>query len=118
MPQVKLNGMLFARMIRMLQDPAGQSVYDIASETGLHPVTVQRYLRELRRAGAAYICAWQQDSRGRDAIKVYRLGEGREARRRKLTPAQRQARSRAKKAMLAVTHLTAGSSTSIEGARL
>jgi predicted ArsR family transcriptional regulator len=105
---VKINSLLYARMIKMLMDESGQSVHDIVDELGLHYVTVQRYLRDLHQEEAVHIKAWQKDARGRDAIKVYALGPGRDARRKKLTTAERQARSRHKRAMLELTHRTAG----------
>ena len=61
---MKINAMMFARMVKMLTDESGQSIYDIVDETGLHYITVQRYLRELHKAGAVYIRAWQKDSPG------------------------------------------------------
>lgn len=105
---MKINAMMFAKMMRMLMDESGQSIYDIADETGLHYITVQRYLRHLYKEKVVYIRAWQQDAHGRDAIRVYAIGSRSDARRRKLTPAERQARSRRKKAMLELTHRTAG----------
>lgn len=104
---VKMSAVLQARLIRMLID-GPCTIQDLADETGLHPVTCQEYCRELRRAGAAHICAWEKDSRNRDSIKVYKLGPGKEAKREKLTPAQRQARVRAKKAAAALLLVTGG----------
>jgi predicted ArsR family transcriptional regulator len=66
------------------------TIAEIADETGLHYMTVQIYLRELRRAEAAHIAAWEKDKQGRDVIKVYAIGPGKDAKRRKLTPAERQ----------------------------
>jgi hypothetical protein len=40
---------------------------------------------------------WEKDIHGRDAIKVYKIGEGKDAKRQKLSAAQRQARSRSKR---------------------
>lgn len=105
---MKINAMMFARMMKMLTDESGQSIYDIVDETGLHYVTVQRYLRELHKAGAIYIRAWQKDAHGRDAIRVYTIGSRPDARRKRMTGAERQARSRRKREMLGLTHLTAG----------
>jgi predicted ArsR family transcriptional regulator len=78
--------------------------HELAEQTGLHYVTVLQYTRELHAAGAAYICAWEKDTRGRDAIKIYKIGEHRDAQRKKLTGAQRQAKSREKKFNLEMMH--------------
>lgn len=66
----------------------------LAEETGLHYVTVLQYTRELHRVGAAHIASWEKDVRGRDVIKVYKLGAGKDAKREKLTAVERQARCR------------------------
>jgi len=93
---IKMNAVLQAHLIRMLCD-GPCTIQEIADETGLHYMTVQVYLRELRQAGAAHIAAWEKDSRGRDQIKVYGLGVGKDAKRRKLTGAERQAACRARR---------------------
>jgi len=93
---IKINAITQARLIEAMLDGT-MSIDELAEHTGLHPVTVQRYTRELYRAGAAHICQWEKDIRGRDAIRIYKLGRGRDAKREKLTAAQRQARSREKR---------------------
>jgi len=90
---IKVNAMSQAKMIRMLLD-GEYSCQDLAQETGLHYVTVQAYMRALHKEGAAYIARFEKDSRGRDAIKVYTLGDGVDAKRQKMTSAQRQAKCR------------------------
>jgi len=93
---IKINAITQARLIEALLDGT-MSMQELAEHTGLHLVTVQRYTKELHRAGAAFICQWEKDVRGRDAIRIYKLGRGRDAKREKLTAAQRQARSRQKR---------------------
>lgn len=88
MAMVRVSAMTLARFVRMLLD-GPQTAREIAAETGLHPVTVARYLREMRRVHAVGICAWEKDSRGRDAIRVYELGRTkRDAPRTRKTEAQ------------------------------
>lgn len=95
----KLNAITNARLIEAMLDGT-LTCQELADHTGLHYVTVLQYTRELHRAGAAHVCQWEQDSRGRHMIRVYKLGRGRDARRPKLTSAERQARTRqARKAM-------------------
>lgn len=93
---VKMSAVLQAHLIKMLCD-GPCTIQEIADETGLHYMTVQVYLRELYRAGAAHIAAWEKDSRGRDVIKVYALGPGKDAKRQKMTGAERQAACRARR---------------------
>lgn len=113
---IKMNAVLQAHLIRMLCD-GPCTIQEIADETGLHYMTVQVYLRELRQAGAAHIAAWEKDSKGRDIIKVYALGPGKDAKRRKMTGAERQAACRARKLERSTLHglvqpsLSASSST-------
>lgn len=92
---VKINRFTQARLIKLLLEGV-YTCEQLAEETGLHYVTVLDYTRELHRAGAAHISSWEKDSRGRDVIKVYKLGAGRDAKREKLTAAERQARYRDK----------------------
>ena len=93
---IKINAICQAQLIKLLLDGV-YTCQELAEQTGLHYVTVLQYTRELHAAGAAYICAWEKDTRGRDAIKIYKIGEHRDAQRKRLTAAQRQAKSRAKR---------------------
>lgn len=93
---VKINALTQARLIEAMLDGT-MSIDELAEHTGLHTITVQRYTRELHRIGAVHITQWEKDSRGRDAIRIFKIGRGRDAKREKLTSAQRQARSREKR---------------------
>lgn len=107
MPMIKLNGMLFARMIKMLLD--GATVHEIAEETGLHKVTVTRYTRELHKAKAVHVAYWEADSLGRECIKGYRIGEQRDVpRQKRKTTAQRTALHRQRKQQRALLQMMAG----------
>jgi hypothetical protein len=104
---IKINAFTQARLIRLLLD-GDLNCAELAQETGLHYVTVLQYTRELHRAGAAHIVRWEKDSRDRDSLKVYKLGVGKDAKRDKLTAAQRQERVRKRKQMASLLGLTAG----------
>lgn len=93
---IKINAICQAQLIKLMLDGV-YTCHELAEQTGLHYVTVLQYARELHAAGAAYICAWEKDTRGRDAIKIYKIGEQRDAQRKRMSAAQRQARSREKK---------------------
>lgn len=93
--QVKVGAVLYARMVEMMLHGTF-SCQEMAEETGLHYVTVLEYTRELHRAGAAHIAHWDKDNRGRDVIKIYKIGKGKDAKREKLSQAERQARQRIK----------------------
>lgn len=104
MRQVKINAYSYAQLIKLMLEGT-YNCQELAKETGLHYVTVLQYTREIYRAGAAHICAWEKDIRGRDVIKVYKLGPGKDAKREKMTKAERQQRARAKKKTVAFTRL-------------
>jgi len=90
---IKINAISQAQLIKAMLDGV-YTCRELAEETGLHYVTVLQYARELHAAGAAHICAWDKDSRGRDVIKIYKIGDGKDAKRKKMTAAERQAKSR------------------------
>lgn len=94
--QVKMGAVLYGRMVEMMLHGTF-SCAEIAEETGLHYVTVLEYARELYRAGAAHIAHWDKDRRGRDVIKIYKIGKGQDAKRHSLTRAERSERYRLKK---------------------
>ena len=91
---IKVNAISFANLVAATADGT-MTKAELAAHTGLHYLTVCQYTRELHRAGAVHICMWEKDVRGRDMMPVYKLGAGKDMKRSKLTPAQRQARYRA-----------------------
>ena len=103
----KINRFTQAKLIEAMLDGV-YTCAELAEMTGLHYVTVLDYTRELHRAKAAHICAWEKDSKGRDVIKIYKIGRGKDAKREKLSGAERQARSRAKKKAVEWANLLIG----------
>ena len=106
---VKINAFTQAKLIEAMLDGV-YNCQELAEITGLHYVTVLNYTRELHRAKAAHISGWDKDSRGRDVVKIYRIGRGKDAKREKLTGAQRQARTREKKKAQEVAKIMMGMS--------
>ena len=104
---VKINALTQAKMIEAMLDGV-YNCQELAEMTGLHYVTVLQYTRELHRAKAAHICGWEKDSKGRDVIKIYKIGRGKDAKREKLSGAERQARTRAKRKAVEFAHLLTG----------
>lgn len=94
---VKVNALSYAHMVKLMLEGL-YTVKELAEQTGLHYVTVCQYSRELHRVGAAHICAWQPDARDKDAIKIYKIGQGKDAKRRRLSATEKQRRYRANKA--------------------
>jgi predicted ArsR family transcriptional regulator len=104
---IKINSLTQAKLIRLMLD-GDLNCEELAEETGLHYVTVLQYARELHRAGAAFIHHWEKDTRGRDVIKVYKIGQGKDAKRQRMTAGERQARVRKRKQMMTAINMTAG----------
>ena len=96
MTQCKVNAMSQAQLIKLLLD-GDRTCAELAEESGLHYVTVLDYTRALHKAGAVHIARWDKDIRGRDVLKIYKLGAGKDAKRQRLTSAQRQERVRVKR---------------------
>lgn len=111
----KINAIAQAQLIKLLLEGV-YTCEQLAKESGLHYVTVLQYTRELHRAGAAHIASWDKDARGRDLLKIYKLGEGRDARRKKMTPAQRQARHREKRKGQELAQVMAGTARYVQAA--
>lgn len=111
----KINAIAQAQLIKLLLEGV-YTCEQLAEETGLHYVTVLQYTRELHRFGAAHISTWEKDSRGRDIIKVYKLGAGKDAKREKLTGAERQARTREKRKAQEMAKVMAGTARYVQAA--
>lgn len=90
---VKVNAIAYANLVKLMMEGV-YTMQELAEQTGLHYVTVCQYTRELHRLGAAHICAWQPDSRDRDAIKIYKIGAAKDKSRRRLSASERQRRHR------------------------
>lgn len=104
---LKINRFTQAHLIKLLLDGT-YNCQELAEETGLHYVTVLDYTRELYRVGAAHISSWEKDSRGRDMIKIYKLGAGKDAKKQTRTPVERQRAYREKKRQMALIKALAG----------
>ena len=104
---IKVNAMSQAQLIKAMLDGT-HTCYELAEITGLHYVTVLHYCRELHKAKAAHICMWEKDSKGRDLLKVYKIGQGADAKRSKMTASERQKRYRAKKKQTEMSKVIAG----------
>lgn len=112
---VKINAVMQANIIKLMLEGT-YSCAELAEMTGAHYVTVLQYTRELHRAKAAHIAHWDKDSRGRDIIKVYKIGEGRDAKRQKLTHVERSARYRTKQRQANELAVVQGRMTAVQTA--
>ena len=79
--------MSFAKVMRALTD-GPSSAQEMQEATGLSLETLHNLMRALRKEKLVHIGSWEKDALGRDTIRVYRLGSGQDAPRRKKTKAQ------------------------------
>lgn len=112
---IKINAFTQGVLIKNMLEGT-YSCAELAEITGLHYVTVQQYARELHRAGAAHISSWEKDSRGRDVVKIYKIGIGKDAKREKLTGAERQERVREKRRAQEMAQVMAGTARYVQAA--
>jgi len=92
----KVNQRTYALAIKFLINNDA-TIKQLAEETGLHPVTVGSLMKTFRKYKLAHIYEWEADSRGRDNTMVIRWGEGKDAKRFKMSGRDRQRLCRARK---------------------
>lgn len=111
--KIKVNALSYAQLVKHMLEGV-YTLQQLAEETGLHYLTVCQYARELHRAGAAHISSWEADSRGRDMVRIYKIGAGRDAKRQKLTGAERQAVVREKRRAAQLAQVMAGNARYVQ----
>jgi predicted ArsR family transcriptional regulator len=104
---VKVNAMSYAIMLKNMME-GDHSCFELAEITGLHVLTIYQYCRELHKQGVIHICRYEPNERGRHTIKVYKLGQGKDAKRIRMSGLERQAKHRSKIAAMQVAQVMAG----------
>ncbi|APW43323.1 winged helix-turn-helix domain-containing protein [Rhodoferax saidenbachensis] len=108
---VRLGALSMAKVMRALMD-GPCSIQELKVISGLSINTLHEYMRALRKEGVAHIGAWEKDATGRDSLRVYKLGNDKDAPRSKKSKAEvaRDCRKRKQDAQLtqsfAVIHPT------------
>lgn len=98
---VRLGAMSMAKVTRaLLEGPC--SVRELQTVSGLSNTTLHEYMRALRKEQVVHICAWEKDATGRESLRVFKLGAGKDVPRGKKTKAQvaRECRKRKQDAKL------------------
>lgn len=103
----KTNALAYAKLMKALI-PGTLTFEELTEECGLHYHTVRAICNALHDEGAAHIAMWEKDARGRDALRIYKLGEGKDAKRQRKTAAERQALCRAKNNSIKTLYAMAG----------
>jgi len=93
---VKVNAMSFAHLVKLLLDGT-RTAEELAEESGLHKQTVYIYTRQLHKKKAVFIADWEKDRLGRDCKPIFMIGCKPDAKRHRLTQAERAANYRARK---------------------
>ena len=68
--------MCFSIMVKLLYDGT-RTCAELAEETGLHVLTVYDWTREMHRQGIIHICMWEGE--GRNSVRIFKMGPGRDA---------------------------------------
>ena len=112
---IKVNAMAYSHLIKALFT-GDHTCEELAEITGLHKLTIYQYCRELHKAKAAYICRREPDKLGRHTVKVYKLGEAKDAPRVRMTGAERQAATRARTKAKELTLVMGGTAQYVQAA--
>lgn len=84
---VRLGALSMAKVISaLLEGPC--SVLELMGLSGLSANTVHEYMRALRKEGVVHIGAWEKDSTGRESLRIFQFGPGKDVPRRKKSKAQ------------------------------
>jgi transcriptional regulator with XRE-family HTH domain len=91
---------LYAKLVGALMSDVPQSYAELADYSGLSYYTVRRYVNALRdhRPRLVKIAEWSEDIRGARTIPCFLMGSEPDAKRLKISEAERQRRYRAGKA--------------------
>lgn len=101
------NAIATATLIKLLWEGT-HTIYELAEQSGLSYITCRRYLGALHRIGAAHICGWELDRMGRDNLRLFKLGPGKDVKRTKRSARVRSADRRTKVSQLTILHALAG----------
>ena len=84
---VRLGALSMAKVISaLLEGPC--SVPELVGLSGLSANTVHEYMRALRKEGVVHIGAWEKDATGRESLRIFKFGPGKDVPRGKKTKAQ------------------------------
>ena len=84
---VRLGALSMAKVTRALLD-GPCSVGELKIASGLSTNTLHEYMRALRKESVVHICAWEKDATGRESLRVFKLGAGKDKPRGKKSKAE------------------------------
>lgn len=72
---IKINALAVAKVMKSLLD-GPCSINELRDVSGLGLNTISRYLNAMVKEKCVHVSAWEKDSMGRDALRVFSLGYG------------------------------------------
>jgi DNA-binding transcriptional ArsR family regulator len=103
---VRLGPLSVAKIMRALFD-GPCTVPELQEASGLSVSTLYEYLRALRKEGVVHVCAWEKDATGRESLRVFKLGPGKDAPRQRKSKAQIARECRERKSVANMLRLIA-----------
>lgn len=103
----KIGALSYAKLLSYMMSGT-LNCNELAEATGLHVLTVYQYTRAMHKEGVTHVCDWETDRMGRETIRIYMLGKGKDAARRTKTRAQIAEDYRTRQRMKQMLAATAG----------
>jgi hypothetical protein len=85
--QVKLGALSFSKVLRALTD-GPCTAHELREASGLSVPSLHGLMLALRKESLVHISDWETDATGRESLRVYKLGPGKDKARRKKSKAQ------------------------------
>lgn len=103
---MKVNALSFAVLMRVLNEDA-HTIAELNEATGLHPQTIREWINVMHMKKVVFIAGYEKDAKGRDNAPYWQFGiDKTDAKRARLTSAERKARSRMKRKTANIFNLT------------
>jgi DNA-binding transcriptional ArsR family regulator len=103
---VRLGPLSVAKIMRTLLD-GPSTVPELQEISGLSVSTLYEYLRALRKEGVVHVSGWEKDATGRESLRVFKLGPGKDAPRQRKSKAQIARECRQRKSVANLLRLMA-----------
>jgi DNA-binding transcriptional ArsR family regulator len=103
---VRLGPLSVAKIMRTLLD-GPSTVPELQEISGLSVSTLYEYLRALRNEGVVHVSGWEKDATGRESLRVFKLGPGKDAPRQRKSKAQIARECRQRKSVANLLRLMA-----------
>ena len=105
--RIHANTLAIVNMLKAMDD--GSTRDQLIEVSGLHHNTIYRWLFAMRKAKLVHIEGWERDWRGCNVVPVYKLGDGKDAKRiAPITDAEKAKRYRHRKKLQAIGNALTG----------